>query len=173
MPRPDLSRVPEYYHRYINQVPEKDLLPALANQTVAFLKLLKKIPVEKRSYRYAKGKWTIKEVLQHIIDAERVFAYRALCIARKDATHFPSFDEDAYAANAKTAKRNWDDLVEEFKSVRKSTEILFASFDRQQMDTDGVASGRPVYVMGIGFIIAGHLNHHETLLKERYLVKKK
>lgn len=171
MPRPDLARIPEYYHRYINQVPEKDLMPALSDQKGNFIKLLKKIPVEKRSYRYAKGKWTIKEVLQHIIDTERVFAYRALCIARKDAAHFPSFDEDAYAANAKTAKRNWDDMVEEFKVVRRSTELLFASFDRQQLDTDGIASGRSMYVLGIGFIIAGHLTHHETILKERYLGK--
>ena len=169
MPRPDLSRVPDYYHRYINQVPEKDLMTSLKNQTNPFVSFLKKIPVGKRNYRYAKDKWTIKEMLQHIIDTERVFAYRGLCIARKDTTPLPSFDENNYANNAKAAKREWNELIEEFKAVRKSTEILFGSFDKKQLDLTGTASGKPVYVLAIGFIIAGHINHHIGILKERYL----
>lgn len=169
MPRPDLSRVPEYYHRYINQVKENDLLTALQNQTPEFLKFLKKIPAEKREYRYAKGKWTIKEMLQHIIDTERVFAYRALCIARQDKASFPSFDENAYADNSKAAKRDWNEMVEEFKVVRRSTDYLLGSFDKKQLDTTGIASGNPVYVLAIGFIIVGHINHHVGVLRERYL----
>jgi uncharacterized damage-inducible protein DinB len=169
MPRPDLSRVPEFYHVYINQVPENDLMTALQNQTVSFLKFLKKIPADKINYRYAKGKWTIKEMLVHIIDTERIFAYRALCIARQDSTSFPGFDENAYAANSKAAKRDWKELIEEFKVVRQSTSYLLGSFDKKQLDTNGISNGRPVYVLGIGFTIVGHVLHHTGVLKERYL----
>ena len=169
MPRPDLSRVPEWYHVYINQVPGNDLMKVMKEQSVSFLKFLKKLPVEKRNYRYAKGKWTIKEMLQHIIDAERIFAYRALRFARKDATPLPGFDENEYADNSKAAKRNWDELLAEFKALRQSTEILFGSFDKSQYDATGIASGKPVYVLGIGFILVGHINHHLGVLNERYL----
>lgn len=169
MPRPDLSRVPEWYHRYINQVQENELIEALEKQASSVIPFLENIPVVKRDYRYAEGKWNIKEVLQHIIDAERIFAYRALCFARKEATPLPGFDENSYADNSKAAKRDWNDLMEEFKIVRRSTQILFGSFDDEQMETTGTASGNLIYVMAIGFIIAGHLNHHVTIIKERYL----
>ncbi|MEO7924888.1 MAG: DinB family protein [Chitinophagaceae bacterium] len=169
MPRPDLSRVPEWYHVYINQVKENDLIKAIQDQSISFLKFLKRIPVEKRNYRYAKGKWTIKEMLQHIIDAERVFSYRALCFARKESAPLPSFDENEYAANSKAAKRDWNEMLEEFKAVRHSTEIMFGSFDKTQLDSTGTASGKPVYVLGIGFILVGHINHHIRVLTERYL----
>lgn len=169
MPRPDLSRVPEWYHGYINQVKENDLLKAMQSQTPVFLQFLKKLPAEKRNYRYAKGKWTLKEMLQHIIDAERIFAYRALCFARQDSTPLPGFDENEYAATSKAGKRDWNEMVEEFRSLRKANEILFGSFDKKQLDTTGTASGKPVYVLGIGFILVGHINHHVNVIKERYL----
>lgn len=169
MPRPDLSRVPEFYHNYINQVEEDDLMDALQKQTRSFLRFLKEIPKDKRNYRYAEDKWTIKEVLQHIIDAERVFAYRALCIARGEKQGLPGFDENEYADKSKADKRNWNNMLEEFKVVRRSTEILFASFDKEQLDNTGTASSWPVYVLGIGYIIAGHLNHHHNIIRERYL----
>jgi uncharacterized damage-inducible protein DinB len=169
MPRPDLSKIPEWYHRYINQVKENDLMKAFGNQTAAFLKFLSKLPKEKINYRYAKGKWTIKEVLQHIIDAERIFAYRALCLARKEANPLPGFDENDYADNSKASKRDWKELIEEFKVVRKSTEILFGSFDKAQLSTAGTVNGNPVYVLAIGFIVVGHVTHHLNIIKERYL----
>jgi hypothetical protein len=169
MARPDLSRVFHFYHRYINQVKEDDLLTAFSNQTTSFLQFLSNIPADKRNYAYAEGKWTIQEVLQHIIDAERVFAYRALCIARQDTTPLPSFDENNYADNAKAGKRKWDDLIEEFKAVRRSTEIMFRSFDNDQLESNGVASGYPTYVLGIGYVMAGHVEHHVAVTKERYL----
>jgi uncharacterized damage-inducible protein DinB len=167
--RPDLSRVPTFYHNYINQVVEDDLAEAITNQTPALISFLENIPPGKRDYRYAPGKWTIKEVLQHIIDGERIFSYRGLCFARKDTTALPSFDENSYAENAKTDKRNWDDLVEEFKAVRKATEIMFRSFDEEQLESTGNASGHPNYTRAIGFIIVGHANHHIKVTKERYL----
>lgn len=172
MPRPDLSRVPEYYHRYINQVPEKDLMTALKNQSTSFIAFLKKIPAGKVNYRYAKGKWSIKEVLQHIIDTERVFAYRVLCIARGEAAPLPSFDENEYADNCNASGRDWKELIAEFKAVRESSIYLMGSLNKKQLDRSGIASGKPVYVLGLSFIIPGHVNHHVQVLKERYLAAK-
>jgi uncharacterized damage-inducible protein DinB len=171
MSRPDLNRVPEYYHSYINLAEGDELMESLKKQTRVFIRFLEKIPKKKRNFRYADDKWTIKEVLQHIIDAERVFAYRALCFARKDSTSLPGFDENSYVANAKTENRKWKDLVNEFFVVRWSTECLFGSFDVDQLETNGTASGKSNYVLGIGFIIAGHANHHMNVIKERYLNK--
>lgn len=165
----DLSRVPEYYHKYTNQVPETELMEAFKNETPAFIKFLESIPLSKHDYRYAEDKWTIKEVLQHIIDAERVFAYRALRFARKDPTPLPGFDEKIFASNAKVEKRNWNDLMEEFKSMRKSTEQLFGSFDDEQLNAAGIASNTSNYVLAFGYIIVGHSLHHMKIIKERYL----
>ena len=169
MPRPDLSRVPEFYHGYISKVKENDLMSALQNSTSELFSLLKAIPEEKHDYRYAEGKWTIKEVVQHMLDGERVFTYRALRFARKDDTALPGFDENLFAQTAKADKRNWNDMVEEFTALRKSTEAMFASFDNEQLEQTGIASENSIYVLGIGFIVAGHVNHHCQIVKERYL----
>jgi len=170
MPRPDLARIPEWYHGYINKVKEDDLSSAFIGQTTPFLKFLEELPEAKRNYRYADGKWTVKEVLQHLLDAERIFAYRALRFARQDKTPLPGFNENEYAKNATVANRNWDDMVAEFKSLRQSTELMFTAFNHEELESTGIASDKPVYVLGIGFIIAGHVAHHWDILKERYLV---
>jgi hypothetical protein len=169
MPRPDFSRVPSFYHNYLNQVKEDDLMTALKNNTASFLSFLKSIPPEKHDYRYAHGKWTVKEVVQHVIDSERVFSYRALCFARKDTSSLPGFDENIFAANSKAEKRIWNDLNEEFAAVRKTTEILFNSFDKEQLESEGISNKYSNYVMGWGFICAGHCNHHQQVIRERYL----
>ena len=169
MSRPDLSRVPEFYHGYISSVKENDLLTGLKSSTKNLFELLKSIPPGKQGYRYADGKWTIKEVVQHMIDGERVFTYRALRFARKDDTPLPGFDENLFADTSKADKRNWDDLVEEFAAVRKSSEAMFASFDEEQLESSGIASENSTYVLGIGYIVAGHVNHHCQIIKERYL----
>jgi hypothetical protein len=169
MARPDLSRVPEYFHRYIDQVKEDNINDAFHNQADSFISFLNSIPDSKIDYSYAPGKWSVKEVLQHIIDAERVFAYRALCFARQDKSSLPSFDENEYAAHSKASHRNWQDLVDEFKTVRKGTEHLFNSFDNDQLNANGTASGKPNYVLGIGYVVAGHVTHHEKILREKYL----
>lgn len=165
----ELNRVPESFHIYISQVKETDLLQALADQRKAFTGFLQAIPPPKRDYRYAEGKWTIKEILQHIIDAERIFAYRALCIARKEMQSLPAFDENSYAENSKAEKRSWDDLVTEFNLVRQSNEIMFGSFDEEQLQTTGISNGKPIYVKALGFTIVGHVNHHTRVITERYL----
>lgn len=169
MPRPDLSRVPEFYHNYINQVPENEIMEAFRIESPILVQLFESIPSSKYDYRYAEGKWTLKEVLQHIIDAERVFIYRTLCFARKDTTPLPRFDEDMYSDNSKASKRNWNQLIEELKAVRKSAELLFSSFDHEQLENSGISSGHSNYVLGMGYILIGHANHHKKIVEERYL----
>jgi uncharacterized damage-inducible protein DinB len=168
--RADLTRVPEFYHGYINQVKENELNTAFENQSPAFFKFLDSIPKEKYDYAYAPGKWTIREVLQHIIDGERIFCYRALRFARKDATPLPGFDENLFAQTAKADKREWNDLVEEMKAVRRSTELLFKSFDEEQLNSSGTSTtGLSNYVLGLGYIVVGHGIHHMKIIAERYL----
>ena len=169
MPRPDLSRVPDFFHGYISKVKEDDLMAGLKSSTKNLFDLLRSIPPGKHDYRYADGKWTIKEVLQHMLDGERVFTYRALRFARKDDTPLPGFDENLFAQTAKADKRNWNDMVEEFTALRKSSEVMFASFDNEQLEAEGNASERSIYVLAIGYIVAGHVNHHCQIIKERYL----
>ncbi len=169
MPRPDLSKIPVWYHGYIKQVEGNDPVTAMKKQTPVMLLFFGSIAPVKRDYRYARGKWTIKEMLQHIIDTERVFAYRALCIARKETASLPGFDENKYASNSKAKKRDWKNMMEELKVVRRSTEILLDSFDKEQMSTYGVANNNPVSVLAIAFILVGHINHHINVIKERYL----
>lgn len=166
---PDLSRVGNWYHGYIKMVPEDDIRAAFSNKDNNLIAFLDSIPESKQDYRYAEGKWTIKEVLQHIIDAERVFIYRALRFARKDQTALHGFDENLFADNAKASTRKWSDLMEEFKCVRRSTEIFFNSLDEDQLEAEGISSGSPVYVRALGYIILGHPLHHQKILKERYL----
>jgi uncharacterized damage-inducible protein DinB len=169
MPRPDLSRVPEFYHNYIANVKENDLMEAFAKNTAAVINFFESIPEEKINYRYAEGKWTIKEVLQHIIDGERVFIYRALRFARQDDTPLPGFDEKLFAETAKADKRNWNELIEEFKAVRRSSELLYSSFDEEQLNASGIANDSSNYVLGIDFITVGHSLHHMKVINEKYL----
>ncbi len=167
--RPDLSCVGNFYHNYINLVTEDELPEAFDIQSASFIRFLETIPPGKYDYRYGQGKWIIKEVLQHIIDAERIFSYRALRFARKDATPLPGFDENLFAAASKADTRSWDKLTEEFKVVRRSSQLLFNSFDEDQLQSNGISSNSPNYVLAIGFIIIGHAMHHQKIIKERYL----
>lgn len=169
MNRPDLTEAPEWYHRYINTVKENNLSEALHNQISLFNDFFTAIPVEKRDFRYAAGKWSIKDIIQHLIDGERVFAYRILRFARKDETPLPGFEENDYAENAKAENRNWEELIEEFNVVRRSTEFLINSLDEDQLQSKGIANSSPISVLAIGFIIVGHTNHHLSVIKERYL----
>src|SRR5215204_3545829 len=124
MPKPDLSTVPEFYHKYVNQIREENVNVAIEVNSKAALSFLQNIPDEKWDYRYAEGKWSIKEMVQHIIDGERIFSYRALCFARGEKISLPGFDENTYAAASKADKRNIKDLLEEFASIRKSVQQL-------------------------------------------------
>ena len=161
----------EFYHNYIKLAPDENMVKALEKNTRNFRKLLKKIPRKKIDKAYAEGKWTIKELLQHMIDAERVFAYRALTFARKDSTSLPSFDENAWAGNSLASQRNWKEMVEEFRLLRAANERMFASFGDGQLRSIGTASGKEINVLALGFILAGHVEHHINIIKERYLKK--
>ena len=154
---------------YIGKAPDKEVLKSIQKNTKEFKKLLKKIPSKKRDYAYAAGKWTIKESLQHIIDAERVFSYRALRTARLDATPMPGFDENTWAAAANQIDRKWSDLVEEFASLRAATESLFGSLGDRELVFQGLASNTPINALALGYVIAGHTQHHMDIFRERYL----
>ena len=161
-----------FYQNYISKAPDEDVAKAIRTNARNFRKLLKRIPKKKIDYAYAEGKWTIREMLQHIIDAERVFSYRATTIARKDATPLPSFDENQWAAHSQASSRKWKEMIEEFRSLRSANEILFSAMSEEQLRSIGVASGKEVNVLALGFIIAGHVEHHMDVIRERYLGKK-
>ncbi|HEY4061487.1 MAG TPA: DinB family protein [Puia sp.] len=159
----------EFYQSYLDQVKENDIHAALEKNTRQFRKLLKSIPRKKIDHAYAEGKWTIRQMLQHIIDSERVFAYRALRFSRMDPTPLAGFDEQLWAKHDGGAERSWNDLLEEFKLVRSSTRYLFDSLSDDQLRFVGEANGRPLNAFTLGFIIPGHVAHHINIIKERYL----
>ena len=148
---------------------EKDLATAFANQAILISDLLSLINEAKSTYAYAPGKWTLKEMLQHLIDAERVFTYRALCFARKESQTLPSFDENEYAGNSFANNRSWENLSEEFMAVRQATILLFESFSPEMLSNTGKAGSNELSAEQIGFITVGHFNHHYKIIKERYL----
>ena len=161
--------VAEFYQPYLDMVKENDIHAALKKNTRQFRKLLKSIPRKKIDFAYAEGKWTLREMLQHIIDSERVFTYRALRFSRMDPAPLPGFDENHWAAHAGGAGRSWNDLLEEFRSVRNATQYLFDSFSEDQLKFVGEANGRPLNAFTLGFVVPGHVAHHMRIIKERYL----
>lgn len=160
----------DHFYPYIKLVENEDLKTVLKKQMQQAEDFFNSIPEEKRLFKYAEGKWSIKEVIQHIIDTERVFTYRALAFSRKDVNTLPSMDENSYAINSNADNRNWRDLIDEFIAVRKSTIALFNSFSAQQLDAVGKASSYEMSTKAMGYTIAGHAAHHIKILKERYLV---
>lgn len=169
IPPPGTTEFQPYYGRYIALVTGHDLTATLEAQTVQTLPLLRGIHDEKSLHRYAAGKWSVKEVLGHLIDAERIFTYRALRFARNDQTPLPGFDQDPYVASGHFDSRPWNDLIAEFEHVRRSTILFFGSLTEEEAARSGVASENPITVRALGYIIAGHELHHMEILKERYL----
>ena len=159
----------ESYQGYLDLVKENDFRDAIDKNTRQFTKLLKGVPRKKYDYAYAEGKWTLREVLQHIIDCERVFDYRALRLGRMDPTPMSSFDEVAWGRQSGGANRRWKDLVDEFSLVRGSSKYLMDSFSDEQLRFVGEANGRPLNAFTIGYLIPGHVAHHIRLIRERYL----
>lgn len=169
MPRPDLSTIPEFYHKYVRLVQDDNAVTALENNTTQAFQFIQEIPEERWSHRYDEDKWSIKELVQHTIDTERIFSYRALCIARGEKVSLPGFDENSYATASNADRRSKKELVEEFEAVRKATILLFLSFTDEQLSHTGTANNKPIGVNSIGFITVGHLMHHLNILRERYL----
>jgi uncharacterized damage-inducible protein DinB len=169
MAKPDVKTVPDFYQGYVKLVEEESVTEALRRNTGELEAFLQNIPENRWNFRYAEGKWSIKEMVQHLVDAERIFSYRALCIARGEKQSLPGFDENAYAAASKAEHRNREDVLAELRIVRKGTEALFHSFDEEQLGKTGIANKNPMSVHAIGYIIAGHARHHLNVLKERYM----
>jgi hypothetical protein len=165
---PDSSKF-LFFNRYIDLVKSDDLIFSLKENLLSFTDLINGIPAEKLDYKYAEGKWSIKEVVGHIIDTERIFSYRSLRYARKDATPLPGFDENDFANNSNAGQRNIEDLMDEFIAVRHSTVLLFNSFDDDMLDFQGTGSNISLTARAIGFATLGHCIHHSNILLERYL----
>ncbi|MBJ7882691.1 DinB family protein [Gelidibacter salicanalis] len=158
-----------YYQPYVSKVGQGNVLDILKNNSELVSSFLNTIDQGKLGFRYAEGKWTIKEIVLHLIDTERIFAYRALCIARKDKTDLPGFDQDAYVVNSQADTRSIKSLLWEYSTVRSATVSLFESFDNQAWMHSGVSSENRLSVRAIAFIIVGHENHHLEIIKARYL----
>ncbi|HEX2534251.1 MAG TPA: DinB family protein [Chitinophagaceae bacterium] len=169
MPSIDFSRIGPFFHNYMRMVGTEDLAEALRIHEEALSSFLTSLPAEKWDYRYAEGKWTIRELVQHIIDAERIFAYRALCIARNDQTAFPPFEENDYVVYSEANRRSAEELLAELLVVQRSTILLFRSFSEEQLERNGTVSGGVAYVRGLAFVTVGHALHHRQILEERYL----
>lgn len=167
--RPNPTEYAEYFGRYILKVPDGDVVEILAQQIEDTVRLLAGVTDQQALVRYAPGKWSVKEVVGHIADTERVMSYRALRFARGDAAPLAGFDENAFVAHAGFDRRPLGDLVEELRAVRRATVALFRGLDPEAALRRGVANEKPVSVRALAYIIAGHERHHREILADRYL----
>lgn len=163
------NEYPASYSNYVKEARNINLIEELEISMHDFIKFVQNIPMDKFDYRYAEGKWTIKEIIQHIIDTERIFAYRALRISRNDKTPLPSFEENDYAKNSNGNDRTIKSLLEEFSAVRISNLFLYKSFSEEQFLRVGVASNNQISVRALGIVTIGHQKHHQRIFLERYL----
>jgi len=168
MNRPQADEYPVFYKGYIDTVND-DVLTSLEYQIESFPALLREIPSDRAGFAYADGKWNILELVGHILDTERIMAYRALRISRNDATPLPGFEENDYVANAHFSDRTLSSMAEEFEHLRKANLFLVRSFNETELERVGISNGKLISTKALVFIIVGHLNHHIRILKERYL----
>lgn len=169
MHKPEQNEYPAYYRRYVNLIKEDHILGVLDRQRNEMNHLLNHIGEEAAGFRYGVDKWSIKEVIGHIIDVERVFSYRALRFARKDQTPLAAFDQEDYNNAANFDSRTLISLSDEYNAVRECTYSLFSGIDDMMLNYKGIAGGQSFSVRAVSFIIAGHELHHMNILKERYL----
>lgn len=171
MSRPARTEYSQFYQPYLDVIPDGDIaLNDLLNSSLeAFNALFENLDSEKENFRYAEGKWSIKELLQHIIDAERIFAYRALRFARKDVTVLSGFDENTYVETCEAGNRTLSAMTEEFNLLRKTNGLMFESFSEDILKRMGEVDGNEISVRALGFITCGHLLHHLKVIEERYL----
>ena len=163
------SEFAPFYKNYITELGEVDLIETLTDSHHLLIEIISKLPEDKLNYSYAKGKWTIKELLQHLIDTERILSYRALRFSRNDLTDIPGFNEDFYVKNSNGKTRSKKSLLNEFSLVRNSTIALFISFSDKMLTNIGTANNSEMSVRALGFVIAGHQTHHLKILQEKYL----
>lgn len=167
--RPEEGEFNPYYGKYIALVPDGDIVQVLKDQHTDTLAMLKGIPEARADYRYAEGKWTVKELLGHLTDAERVFVYRALCIARGDSQSLPGFEEDDYVRGASFNSLPLSKIIAEFEAVRAATLSFYENLSEEAWRRRGTANGSGVSVRAIAYILGGHERHHRQVLKDRYL----
>ena len=158
-----------YYKSYIDNARDLNIVSGLERNLDTVVSFYSGIPSEKHDFAYSEGKWTVKDILLHIIDTERIFAYRALRIARQDKTPMAGFEQDDYVVTASANTRSLENMLIEYRAVRQSTIALYKSFDSSDLKEVGEASGCPISVRAMGYIITGHENHHNQLITERYL----
>ena len=166
--RPDVSEYAPFFHGYVSAVPEGDVVDLLRSGGAELLEAIRRIPEERGGHRYGPDKWTIREVIGHLIDAERIFTYRALRFARADRTMLPGFDENEYVKTAGSDQRTLADLARELAAVRESTVSLFESLPDDAWTRTGNANGKDMSVRALAYIAAGHPRHHLRILRERY-----
>ena len=167
--KPDETEYLPYYGRYISLVPDGQILSLLSSQLDDTLALLRHIPESQAGFRYAPDKWSIKELVGHVIDTERIFAYRALRFGRGDSTELSGFEQDDYVRGGSFSERSLSDLAEEYEHVRRSTISLLANLDDEAWSRRGSANNNEVSVRALAFIIAGHERHHVEILRTKYL----
>jgi len=165
----DIPVLPAYFDRYIRKIGDIELDQALAQGLTELERLTPQKLFLLRDKTYAPGKWTVLDILQHMADTERIFAYRALRFARGDRTELKGFDQDVYARSANAALRHPEELLEELREVRRSTRTLFGSFDQEMLLRDGVCNGVQISVLALGFTAAGHWLHHLEVIGDKYL----
>ena len=168
MPRPKPADYPAFYETYISLVPEDDIQKAFAASLPQLRQDLSFISSDKADYAYGPDKWTVKQLLQHTIDTERIFAYRALCIARGEQQSLPGFDENAYAELADVSRKHIKDLKEELVTLRLSTMQMFQGFTNEMLLRSGISNNKPISVLAIGYATIGHWRHHAGVLQTRY-----
>lgn len=167
--RPQLEKVSRFYQGYVQNVMDQDMFDALRQSSKVTLELVRSIPESKGEYRYAEGKWSIKELLAHMIDVERIMAYRALRFARNDKTDLPGFEENDYAPEANAHARTIAQLADEMERLRATTIDMFKSFTPEMLQREGTANKNNLSVLVLGYVIPGHETHHRKILIERYL----
>lgn len=166
---PEPGEYDAYYAGYVERIGDAGVLRVLEDQIGELTELLRELGESDGDRRYAAGKWSIKEVLGHVIDTERIFGYRALSIARGEAASLPGFDQDDYAREGAFDLRSLGGLIDEYQHVRRATLALFCGLDETAWTRKGVANGVPVTVRALAYIVAGHQAHHTAVLRERYL----
>ncbi|MEZ4738539.1 MAG: DinB family protein [Flavobacteriales bacterium] len=166
--KPGANEANTYFTGYISSAPGNDLGSALRASLDRTRKVMADTPPEMEAYRYAPGKWSIKDVLQHLTDTERIFTYRALCIARGEQGALPGFDEDSYADHADTEHRSLQEVLVEHERVRAATIALFDGLTEQALARTGIANGDPISVRALGWTLVGHAEHHLNIIEQRY-----
>ena len=168
IPRPAASEYPPFFATYVDKVPEGDILQQLSNQIEDMRHCFGALTPEQAEYRYAPGKWSLKDILGHLADGERIFAYRALRFARSDRTNLPGFDQDTYVTSGEFQNRSVGSLLDEFILQRQANIILFSSMDEDTLARSGMADGKDITVQSILYIQVGHIIHHIQVVKVRY-----